>query len=39
MTDSWWEHPPGKPDGHLMLLPVKDQADLWPEFVGLAGFW
>ena len=29
MTDGWWEHPPGKPDGHLMLLPVKDQADLW----------
>lgn len=28
MTDSWWQHP-GEPDGHLLLLPVKDQADLW----------
>lgn len=29
MTDSWWQHPSGEPDGHLVLLPVKDQADLW----------
>ncbi|MCY4425059.1 MAG: hypothetical protein OXC06_18515 [Acidimicrobiaceae bacterium] len=29
MTDSWWQYPPGEPDGHLVLLPVKDQADLW----------
>lgn len=29
MTDSWWQCPPGEPDGHLMLLPVKDHTDLW----------
>ena len=29
MTDSWWQNPPGEPDGRLVLLPVKDQADLW----------
>ena len=29
MTDSWWEYPLREPDGRLMLLPVKDQADLW----------
>ena len=29
MTESWWQHPPEEPDGHLRLLPVKDQADLW----------
>lgn len=28
MTDSWWQDP-GEPDGHLLLMPVKDQADLW----------
>lgn len=29
MTDCWWQYPPSEPDGHLMLLPVKDRADLW----------
>ncbi len=29
MTDRWWREPPSDPDGHLMLLPVKDRTDLW----------
>ena len=29
MTDHWWQYPSGEPDGHLVLLPVKDQSDLW----------
>ena len=29
MTDSWWQHRHTAPDGHLRLLPVKDQEDLW----------
>lgn len=29
MTDTWWQYPPGEPDGHLTLRPVKDQMDLW----------
>lgn len=29
MTDRWWQYPAGEPDGNLLLMPVKDQADLW----------
>lgn len=29
MTYRWWQYPPGEYGGHLMLLPVKDRADLW----------
>ncbi len=29
MTDIWWQHRHTAPDGHLRLLPVKDQEDLW----------
>ena len=29
MTDRWWREPPSDPDGHLMLLPIRDRTDLW----------
>ncbi len=29
MTENWWQYPPVEPDGRLVLLPVKNQADLW----------